>query len=55
MCPKNSELVFCDWLKDIGCTDIRYVGGESGPPDFVANYMGDTVAIEGSRMLDSRG
>ena len=50
--PRGSELVVQDWLQrrpDV--VDIRYVGdlGE-GPPDFLAVFHGEEVAIEVTRM-----
>lgn len=50
--PRGSELVVQDWLQrrpDV--EDIRYVGDSGeGPPDFLAVFHGEEVAIEVTRM-----
>ncbi len=46
--PKDSEIPVERWLKQIGATEIRYVGrghGE-GPPDFTCEFMGKKIAVE---------
>ena len=50
--PRGSELVVEDWLqRRSDVVDFRYVGdlGE-GPPDFLAVFHGEEVAIEVTRM-----
>ena len=50
--PRGSELVDQDWLqRRSDVVDVRYVGdlGE-GPPDFLAVFHGEEVAIEVTRM-----
>ena len=44
----DSEKVVGDWLRQIGATELRHMGGKSrpGPPDWVINYKGHTIAVE---------
>ena len=51
--PRGSEVPVGEWLRQIGCTDIEYVGEEEeGPPDYVARFHGDEVAIEATLLHD---
>ena len=50
--PKGSEIPAKEWLKQIGSTEIEYVGDGEGPPDYICKYKGDLIAIE-VRLLDS--
>ena len=45
---KDTETPVYNWLHQVGCADIRFVGGgnEDGPPDFIAMYHGKEVAVE---------
>ena len=53
--PKGSELTIEEWLEEIGATDICFVGGGEGPPDFLVRYRGELVAVEATRLQSSDG
>ena len=53
--PRGSEVPVGIWLETIGAIDVRYVGAGEGPPDYLLQFGGDEVAVEVTRMLDSRG
>lgn len=53
--PKDSEISVCEWLKQIGATDIQYVGDGDGPPDFLVKYMDEEIAVEVTLLHDSAG
>lgn len=53
--PKGSELTIEEWLEEIGATDICFVGGGEGPPDFLVRYAGELVAVEATRLQSSDG
>ncbi len=46
--PKDSEIPAMIWLKQIGMTEIRFVGRGHGigPPDFIGEYRGKKIAVE---------
>lgn len=50
--PRGSELVVQDWLQGRpDLVDVRFVGDAGpGPPDFVAEFRGQEVAIEVKKM-----
>ena len=55
--PKGSEKKIDAWLDQIGATTKKYVGGNGsgGPPDFVIQYDGDTIAVEATLLCDPQG
>ena len=55
--PKGSEVSIEEWLKQIGATEIRYVGDEDGggPPDFLMKYADEKIAVEVTLLHDSEG
>ena len=53
--PNGSEVVVGDWLKEYGCDAVEYVGDSEGPPDFLARYDGNQIAVEATRLLDGEG
>ena len=53
--PHDSEQIVLPWFKQIGMVDLRHVGNEPGPPDFVSRYHGECVAVEVTRLLPSEG
>ena len=53
--PKGSEIVVGDWLQEVGCDTVEYVGGSEGPPDYKARFRGKQVAVEATRLLDGEG
>ena len=53
--PRGSEVPVGKWLVSIGATDVRYVGGGEGPPDYIVQFGGHQVAVEVSKMLDGMG
>ena len=53
--PQGSEVPVREWLKQIGATDIRYVGDGDGPPDFLVEYRGEEIAVEVTLLHDSDG
>jgi len=53
--PHDSEQIVRPWFKQIGMVDLRHVGNEPGPPDFVGRYDGESVAVEVTRLLPSEG
>ena len=55
--PKDSEISVCEWLEQIGATEIRFVGNDvgGGPPDFVVKYAGEEIAVEVCLLHDSDG
>ena len=52
----DSEQVVRSWFRQIGATDLRFVGdkGKQGPPDWVINYRGDTIAVEVTLLRDEK-
>ena len=53
--PQDSEITTGAWLDQIGATK-EYVGRDGpGPPDYVIQYEGDTVAVESTRLCDPQG
>ena len=55
--PRGSEVSIKEWLKQIGATEIRYVGDEEGggPPDFLMKYTDEEIAVEVTLLHDSEG
>ena len=53
--PQGSEVPVREWLKQIGATDIRYVGDGDGPPDFLVKYREEEIAVEVTLLHDSDG
>ena len=53
--PHDSEQIVRPWFKQIGMVDLKHVGKEPGPPDFVGRYDGDRIAVEVTRLLPSDG
>ena len=51
----GSEAVVRSWFDKIGVVDLKHVGNEPGPPDFVGRYDNEHVAVEVSRLLPSDG
>ena len=49
-----SERTAYEWLKEVGCTNIEHVGdaAHEGPPDFVAEFGGQQVAVEAVLLQD---
>ena len=52
--PRDSEARVKKWLECVA-SDVRYVGGGEGPPDFVVRFLGDKIAVEVMRMLNGEG
>ncbi len=52
--PRDSEARVKKWLERVA-SDVRYVGGGEGPPDFVVRFLGDEIAVEVMRMLNGEG
>ena len=50
----QSERTACAWLQQVGCTSIEHVGdaAHEGPPDFVAEFRGEEVAVEASLLQE---
>ena len=55
MVQKGSEISAREWLEQIGATKIRFVGNGGGPPDFLIEYVGETIAVEVTRLLHYEG
>lgn len=55
--PKGSEIPIGQWLRQIGARNVQYVGSkdQDGPPDWVIEYEGETVAIEVCLLHDPAG
>lgn len=52
--PRGSEVQAEDWLGRVA-DEVRFVGDDEGPPDFVVRFDGKEVAVEVTRMLDGEG
>lgn len=53
--PPDSEITTGAWLDQIGATK-EYVGRDGpGPPDYVVQYEGHTVAVESTLLCDPQG
>ena len=53
--PQGSEITISAWLDQIGATK-EFVGHDGpGPPDFVIQYRGHTIAVESTLLYDPRG
>ena len=53
--PQGSEITTGAWLDQIGATKV-YVGCDgSGPPDYVIQYEGHTIAVEATLLCDPKG
>ncbi len=53
--PQDSEITTGVWLDQIGATK-EYVGCDGpGPPDYVIQYEGDTIAVEATLLCDPQG
>lgn len=52
----DSEQVVRNWFRQIGATDPCFVGekGKQGPPDWVINYRGHTIAVEVTLLHDEK-
>lgn len=52
----DSEQIVRSWFRQIGATDLRFVGDKrkQGPPDWVINYRGDTIAVEVTLLRDEK-
>ena len=55
--PKGSEIPIGEWLRQIRAERVQYVGSKDhdGPPDWIVEYEGETVAIEVCLLHDSAG
>ena len=55
--PKGSEIPIMEWLTQIRAENVQYVGSkdQDGPPDWVIEYEGETVAIEVCLLHNSPG
>ena len=50
--PQDSEITTGAWLDQIGATK-EYIGLDGpGPPDYVIQYEGDTIAVEATLLCD---
>ena len=53
--PQDSEITIGAWLDQIGATK-EFVGHDGpGPPDFVIQYRGHTIAVESTLLHDPTG
>ena len=53
--PQDSEITTGAWLDQIGATK-EYIGRDGpGPPDYVIQYEGDTIAVEATLLCDPQG
>lgn len=53
--PRDSEITTGTWLDQIGATK-EYVGRDGpGPPDYVIQYEGETIAVEATLLCDPQG
>ena len=55
--PKGSEKLVEKWLRQVGVENIEFVGNDvkGGPPDYIAIFSGEKVAVEATLLHDPAG